>query len=66
MYTLRLTMRDEDDGRTPFKHAPISTTADDQAIEAGRAQIAEHMPAGYAFVQARVCRDEEVIWSSNG
>jgi hypothetical protein len=64
MYTLRLTVRD-DDGSLPFKHVPLSATGDDEAIRIGRERIAEQMPADYKFVQARVCRGEEVIWSSS-
>lgn len=63
MYTLRLTVRDDE--VSPFKHVPLSATKDDEAVKIGREQIAEQMPAGYTFVQARVCRAEEVIWSSN-
>jgi hypothetical protein len=63
MYTLRLTLRDDE--ASPFKHVPLSATNDEEAIKLGREQIAEQMPAGYRFVQARVCRGEEVIWSSN-
>jgi hypothetical protein len=63
MYTLRLTVRDDES--SPFKHVPLSATNDDEAIKVGREKIAEQMPADYTFVQARVCRGEEVIWSSN-
>ena len=64
MYTIRLTVRD-DEGLQPFKHVPKSSTNDDEAIIAGQAQIADQMPARYTFVQARVCRREEVVWSSD-
>jgi hypothetical protein len=63
MYTLRLTVRD-DEG-SPVKQVELSATNDDEAVKLGREQIAEQMPAGYKFVQARVCRGEQVIWSSN-
>jgi hypothetical protein len=64
MYSLRLFVRDNDDGRLPFTHVSLSATNDDEAIELGRGQIAENMPPGCSFVQARVCRGEEVIWQS--
>jgi hypothetical protein len=63
MYTLRLTVRDDEE--SPVKHVTLSANSDDEAIKLGREQIAEHMPAGYKFVQARVCRGEQVIWSSS-
>jgi hypothetical protein len=62
MYTLRLTVRD--DRLSPFKYVLLSATNNDEAIKVGREQIAEQMPSGYTFVRARVCRGEEVIWSS--
>jgi hypothetical protein len=61
-YTLRITV--SDGHRRLFKHIEISASTDDEAIELGRGKIAEHMPAGYTFVKARVCRGEEVIWHS--
>jgi hypothetical protein len=47
------------------KFVELSTaTNDDEAIKLGSAQIARQIPAGYTLIKARVCRDEEVIWSA--
>lgn len=62
MYTLRLTVRDAE--ASPVKFVELPLTNDDDAIKLGRAQIAEQMPDSYTFIEARVCRGEEVIWSA--
>jgi hypothetical protein len=64
MYTLRLTVQD-DDGSRPVKPVRISASCDDEAIKIGRERVADEIPANYTFLQARVLRGEEVIWSSN-
>jgi hypothetical protein len=62
MYSLRLFLRD-DDGTRPFKIEPLSAADDDDAIKLGTAQIWQHKPENYALVEARVCRDDHIIWS---
>jgi hypothetical protein len=61
-YTLRLTVQGESPDDTPVKPVDLAATNDGEAIELGKAKIAETVPANYTFIKARVCRGEEVIW----
>jgi hypothetical protein len=61
-YTLRPTVKDESPECFLVKPVDLTATDDIEAIELGKAKIAEHTPANYVFVKARVCREEEVIW----
>jgi hypothetical protein len=63
MYSLRLTARDTES--SPVKFIKLSATNDIEAIELGKAKIADEKPELYILTQARVCRGEEVIWSAN-